>query len=244
MTCWRRTIGIGLLMALIAVGCGVETDNEPTTVAAGSVTAAPDDSTDTTTDTTTSEPGELTRLAQRASEQLIEHATERGSSPPGDDPTTWIVTLEVDVPLTDEQLDDPRAALPAPFDQLATALVSLVVRADSPDGPVGHLLEEPFTDLRSALDGSRQVVTTVPGDDPPSTETWPVRDARIEKIALGVVDFDAMAVGPEIVSLIGADKVHIGLPGGWFAMTVAEARAGVSATLPPLTGTTATAPDS
>lgn len=222
---------------LAAGGCGTGSGSvESGSVGAESVTSGPV-APGTTATTAEPGPGELTDLARTAAAELADHAAERGSPPPTDEPEDWLVTMEVDLPLTDPQLDAPIEALPAPFDQLVPALESMTVRAEGDQGLVGHRLDAPFAGLRAALDGSTQVVTTVPGDDPPPTATWVIENPRITELQLTVTAFDDVAAGPEIIALVGAERVTLGLPGRWATISLADARAGVTATLPPLTGT-------
>jgi len=184
---------------------------------------------------TIAEPVRLTPLARRAVEELRADPVATDSILTTD-PETWWATITVDLPIGDD-LEDPLAALPPPLDGLAPGLARFVVVGDGPDGPVGARLEPPFAGLREWLDGSNQVVTTVPGDDPPSTATWPVDDVRITELSLTVVDFDATSDAAEIVAAVSAGQIAIGPAGGAIVLTLAEARAGVPATNPPLTGT-------
>ncbi len=227
-------------LALLAAGCGagdrsadqgsVDVD-APTSGSVAPGTTIPES-------TAEPRPGGLTELAGAVAAQLADHAAERGSPPPTDAPEEWLVTIEVDLPLTETELDAPTEALPAPFDQLAPVLQSITVRATSPQGMIRHRLDAPFTGLRVELDGSTQVVTTEPGDDPPPTVTWEIQHPRITQLRLTTLAFDGVDSGPEIIAEVGAERQVCGLPGGWTAIALADVRAGVTATLPPLTGTT------
>ncbi len=224
-------------LGLIAAGCGTG-PVESASVEVGPATSGPvAPGTTATVATVESSPGGFTELARTAATQLADHALERGSPPPTDDPEDWLVTIDVDLPLTDDQLDDPIEALPAPFDELAPVLDSMTVRAEGAPGMIGHRLDAPFDGLRAQLDGSTQVVTTIPGDDPPPTATWVVENPTITELQLTVTAFDEVDAGPEIVALVGAERIRLGLPGRWVAISLADARAGVAATLPPSTGT-------
>lgn len=155
---------------------------------------------------------------------------------------TWWARIPVEVELTEADLDDPLATLPAPLDKLTSAVAELHVRADSPLGPVGTRLRSPFSGLRATLDGSEQPVTTEPGDDPPSTSTWPVAAARIVGISLTVGAIDDAGLADEVLAAFGADQIRLGPPETMAFLTVAEAMGGTTATLPPSTGTTVPAP--
>jgi len=230
----HRTVLAGLAATLVIAGCGTSTVAGGSEV--GSVTSATEAASDQTADQAP-RPGELTQLARLANRQLAEDAERLGVTAPDHAPEAWEATLNVDIALTEADLDDPLAALPHPFDELAPVITEIVVWADDPNGATGVRLRPPFVDLRPELDGSKQAVTTEPGDQPPPTETWAIERPRIEEISVTVLDLDNAASVDEILDLVGPLQVLIGRPQFSPTMTLAEARAGTPATLPPLTGT-------
>lgn len=235
----HRTVLAGLVATVVLAGCAA--DSEPAEDETGSVTSASAPGATSEAEPAADQPprpGELTELARVANQQLAEDAERLGVTAPDHAPEVWEATLNVDIALTDADLDDPIAALPHPYDELAPVITELVVRADGPNGTTGLRMRPPFVGLRPELDGSRQVVTTEPGDEPPPTETWAIERPRIEEISLTVLDLDNAASVAEIIDLVGPRQVLLGRPQFFPTMSLADARAGIPATLPPLTGTT------
>jgi hypothetical protein len=103
-------------------------------------------------------------------------------------------------------------------------------------------MDTPVVGLRALLDGSRQPVTTVPGDEPPTTSTWQIAGARLTSIAAPVADVDRLPEIESLIQTIGPEQMALGPPRGGGFLTVAEAESGVPATAPPLTGTVSTLP--
>ncbi|MEL6986044.1 MAG: hypothetical protein AAFO29_26675 [Actinomycetota bacterium] len=186
-------------------------------------------------------PG-LVDIARRAVTDLL--SDPRGDEPSflTDDPQTWWVEINLEVPIDPADYDDPLAALPPPFDALAPHAIELVVRANTPNDstevPFSRArLEPPFTGLEAQLDGSLQQATTVPGGTPPPTSTWPIDNVRIMSITVPVADFDALPEAADILGSVAPEDVTLGPAGGFDVLSLADAEAGVPATHPPLTGT-------